>query len=289
MAAVKRQEYGVAVEGFAAGLELDPDNTNARLSYARALYLNGKREAARVQLEQVMKSDSKNSLAPFLLALILDEEGGTRKAGKLYIRVLELEPEHSGAHFFLAGRLYRDGDYTAAAGHYADALQVNPEIDVAVLLRLVSLSRSGSTDVESVSRLNGLLETRPHDPALSYAAVRLLALSPNSEVRDAGRALELAKELVEQMPAPPHLALLALATAASGDLEQARETARQLAIMLPPWGAEGVDIKQLEQAIDAFAEGTIPGPPWPPDDPVLQPPPVQAGGPMREYPAALPY
>jgi len=289
MGAIKRQEYGPAVKEFAAGLKLAPDNVHARISYARALYLHGKREQSRKQLERAILADPKSSLASFLLALILDEAGDTEAAGGLYVRTLQLDPEHAGAHYYLAGRLFLSRDYTAAAGHYADTLLINPEIDVAVLLRMVSLKRSGSTDAETVALLDTLLETRPHDTALRYAAVRLLALSPDPAVRDPERALELAKALAERMPAPPHIALLALATAANGDLEQARETTRQLAVRLPPWGAEGVDIEKLEQAIDAFAAGTIPGPPWPLNDPVLQPPPVQAGGPMREYPATLSY
>jgi tetratricopeptide (TPR) repeat protein len=288
MAAVKRQEYAAAVADFAAGLELDPDNANARASYARALYLDGKTEQARTELERVPKLDPKNSLAPFLLALMLDESGDTKRAGKLYARTLELEPEHSGAHFFLAGRLYRDGDYTAAAGHYAYALQVNPGIDVAVLLHLVSLSRSGSTDAEIAAQLHTLLETRPDDPALRYAAGLLLALSEDREVRDPPRALELARTLEQQMPAPLHLELLALAHAANGDFEQARQAVQQLEFSLPPW-VEGSDVEELKAALQVFEEGRIPGPPWPRKDPVLQPPPVQAGGPMREYPAALPY
>ncbi len=288
MAAVKRQEYAAAVRGFAAGLTLDPDNANARVSYARALYLDGKAKQARAQLEQAMKLDPKNSLATFLLALMLDGSGDTKTAGKLYAKTLEQEPEHAGAHFFLAGRLYRDGDYTAAAGHYAAALQVNPGIDVAVLLHLVSLSRSGSTDAEIAPQLHTLLETRPDDPALRYAAGRFLALSEDGAVRDPQRALELARTLVQQMPAPPHLELLTLAHAANGDLEQARQAAQQLALSLPPWEEVG-RVKALQAAVQAFEEGRIPGPAWPREDPVLQPPPAQAGGPMREYPAAVPY
>lgn len=288
MAAVKRQEYATAVQGFAAGLELDPDNTNARVSYARALYLDGRAEQAREQLERVVKLDSKNSLAPFLLALVLEESGDSKRAGRLYAKTLEQEPEHAGAHFFLAGRLYRDGDYTAAAGHYAAALQVNPGIDVAVLLHLVSLSRSGSTDAEIAAQLHTLLETRPDDPALRYAAGRLLALSGDAAVRDPQRALELARTLAQQLPAPPHLQLLALAHAAAGDFEQARHAVQQLAFSLPPWEQEDT-VERLQVALRAFAEGRIPGPPWPREDPVLQPPPAQAGGPMREYPAAVPY
>ncbi len=288
MTAVKRQEYAAAVQGFAAGLKLDPDNANARVSYARALYLDGKAEQARAQLEQAVKLDPKNSLATFLLALMLDGSGDAKTAGKFYAKTLEQEPEHAGAHFFLAGRLYRDGDYTAAAGHYAYALQVNPGIDVAVLLHLVSLSRSGSTDAEIAAQLHMLLETRPDDPALRYAAGRLLALSEDGAVRDPQRALELARTLVQQMPALPHLELLTLAHAANGDFEQARQVAQQLALSLPPW-EEGSRVEDLQAAVQTFEEERIPGPAWPRDDPVLQPPPAQAGGPMREYPAAVPY
>ena len=155
-------------------------------------------------------------------------------------------------------------------------------------MHLVSLSRSGTTDADIAAQLHNLLETRPDDPALGYAAGRLLALSGDAAVRDPQRALELARTLVQQMPAPPHLELLALAHAATGDFEQARQVAQQLAFSLPPW-VDGGDVKKLQAALQAFEEGRIPAPPWPREDPVLQPPPAQTGGPMREYPAAVPY
>ena len=52
MAAAKRQEYGAAAASFAAGLKLQPDNVNARVSYARALYLDGDAEAARRECQR---------------------------------------------------------------------------------------------------------------------------------------------------------------------------------------------------------------------------------------------
>ena len=41
-----------SVEAFEAGLEIDPDNRAARISYARALYLSGRPAAAREALTE---------------------------------------------------------------------------------------------------------------------------------------------------------------------------------------------------------------------------------------------
>ena len=118
---------------------------------------------------------------------------------------------------------------------------------------------------------------------------QVAALSADEEVRDTVRALELAQNLMQQMPSPPHLQLLALALTADGDFGQSDKAVEQLEFMLPPWGVEGVDLEQLRKDIEDLEEERFPASPWPREDPVLQPPPVQAGGPMREYPAALPY
>lgn len=285
--AVKRQEYPLAVEAFEQGLELAPDNVDARTSYARALYLNGQPEPARQQLEHVLLQDPELDLAPFLLGLMLDESGDTSRASDLYRRTLGLEPGHAGAHFYLAGVLYRNGDYAAAAEHYAATAEANPDVTVAALLRLVALSHNGAPDAEVAARLLALQEARPEDPQLQYAAGRLLALSEDATVRDARRALELVQALALTIPAPPHLELLALAHAANGDFEQAHLLEQQLSFV-PPW-LGGIDTEWLEAAIIAFEEGRLFGPAWRKSDPFLQPPPVQANGPMREYPVAVPY
>ena len=55
MKAIQQKDYAEAIQHFSKGLELFPENASARTSYARALYLNGDKEAARIQLEKALQ------------------------------------------------------------------------------------------------------------------------------------------------------------------------------------------------------------------------------------------
>jgi tetratricopeptide (TPR) repeat protein len=270
---VRSGDYDAAVSGFEQGLAQDPHNMRARVSYARALYLSGDAAGSRRELERALRERSDDSLAGFLLGL-LDEESGNREAAEeRYRQVLALDPGHSGARLYLAGLLFRTGRHGEAAALYAAA---DPDIPFAPLLRIVAAGRAGA-----------LARSRPDDPMPRYALARLLTLSPDSGVRDPERALQLARDLQSTYPAPPFMALGALALAASGDLEQAEAQVRQLEFM-PPW-MSGVDLAALRSEMEALEGGGPPPSVWPADDPLLQPPPTGAGGVMRDYPVETPY
>jgi tetratricopeptide (TPR) repeat protein len=287
MDAAKRRDYGAASEAFAQGLEVEPNNVDARVSYARALYLAGQGDAARVELDRALAQAPRHALARFLLGILVETSGEPARAEALYRRTLADAPDHAGAHFYLAGMLFREGDFAGAARHYAAARRANPDNTAAALLESVALSRTGTPDAALAEALGPLRDARPDDPLLSYALARLAAASADPEVRDPRRALDLAQGLVDRLPTPPHVALLVLARGASGDIEGAQEVLRQLQI-LPAW-MTGVDTDSLESDLAACAEGSPPRPPWPREDPLLQPLPVQAQAVMREYPAAVPF
>jgi Tfp pilus assembly protein PilF len=285
--AVKRRDFAAAARAFAQGLKMDPDNLNARVSLARTLYLTGDTSGARRELGRVLSAQPGHALAGFLSGLMLQEAGQGQAAEDRYRAVLAEEPDQAGAHFYLAGLLLRRGDAPAAAMHYAAAVQANPDNLVAAVLRLVALERSGRPSAEVAAALTGLLRSHPDDPQLRYAAARLLALTPEPAVRDPERALSLAQALARQMPSPQSQRLLALTQAAAGDLEAARATLGQLALV-PPWMLS-LDLEHLRKDLESLAAGHSPLPAWPADDPILQPPPLQVSGPMADYPTAVPY
>ena len=111
MKAVQQKDYAEAIKHFTKGLELFPANASARTSYARALYLNGDKEAARIQLEQALQQKPDKTLTLFLLAILDDAAGNTEQALKRYNRVIELMPDHEGAHFYLSNHYLRTQDY----------------------------------------------------------------------------------------------------------------------------------------------------------------------------------
>ena len=63
MRALRERDYQGAIQHFSTGLEIDPDNLAARVSYARVLYLGGQTDAAEQQLHTVLERDPRQPLA----------------------------------------------------------------------------------------------------------------------------------------------------------------------------------------------------------------------------------
>jgi len=285
MAAVRQRDYAGATDHFAAGLALAADNADARVSFARALYLSGEQGRAREQLQRVTRQRPGHALAAFLLGQLHEENEEYDLARACYRNALSSEPEHAGAHFYLGGIAFRAKDFTAAAEHYGAAFAANPDIAPAPLMRVIAAARAGTADRRTAEELQALRDDRPDDPQRVYALARLRLLSADAGVRDAAAALAAARELARQMPAPPHLALLALAHAANGDDTAAQRALGQLD-MIPPW-LNDVDMEALRAAIATGSGPEVAA--WADADPVLRPPPLQVRATMMAYPAVLPY
>ena len=80
MKAIKQQDYVAASKAFGEGVEMEPDNVPARISYARTLYLTGNKSGARQALEAALALQQDNSLGLFLLGVLTEEQGEADKA-----------------------------------------------------------------------------------------------------------------------------------------------------------------------------------------------------------------
>ena len=286
--AVQQGDYATAAEEFAAGLEADPNNAAARISYARVLYLNQQRDAAAQQLERALALESENPLGYFLQGVLRQQQGDFAAAEALYLRALERDPEHSGALFHLANLRFAAGRYAEAATAYRRVLAADAAVAPARLLALVAEARAGTDEADTVAALEALTDAEPQNSQLRYALARLLAAADDPALRDPSRALRLAADLALQQPIPPHQRLLALAQAADGRFDDAIESERRL-LAMPDWMLPPAEREQTRRALEALTAGELPHPAWPADDPLLSPPPFDAARVFRDYPAIKPY
>lgn len=289
MKAIRQRDYAGAVEHFRAGLEVDPDNLAARVSYARVLYLDGQRETAEQELNSVLERDPQQPLAQLLLGVLAQARGEAQPAAARYRKLLELDPRHDGGHFFLANLLFTEGRFAQAAEHYGAALAANPDIPPARLLELVAWHHAGRPDAEVTAQLEQLLDRHPDQAELQYALIRMRSLSASPGVRDSVQALNLANVLAPSQPTPPNIQALALAAAADGQFEQAAGLQQQVLDMLGWMGGEQ-QLQTLRDTLAAYQDGLMPQQPvWPLDDPLLSPPPFDPMEPFRDYPSPVPY
>ncbi|MDZ7754248.1 MAG: tetratricopeptide repeat protein [Gammaproteobacteria bacterium] len=283
----RERDFTAAAAAFARGLEIQPDNIDARVSHARALFLAGDPDSARAQLESALTAAPDHTLALFLSALVREHGGETERAVARYRRVLALDPAHYGAHFCLANRLYTAGDYAAAARHYAAALEANPDIPPARLYGLLARKRAGMIDAAALARLEAMVDAHPEDQALRYALIRLLVLAEPPTLRDSERARRLVNALVQEAFVPPHVELQALVAAAVGAFAQALELQEQ-ALPALLWTAPSL-AGPVEAAREAYRQERLPAASWYDETAVLQPPRTDVRLMMMEYPAPVPY
>lgn len=289
MQAMHNGDYAAATEAFERGLALEPGNRDARVSYARVLFLKGDTDAARRELLKVLDAEPKHPLANFLVALIYEADGQTDLAMKRYEKILAAKPDEAGAQYFLANLLFRAGDFSEAAAHYHAAFVATPDAEPAGLLYLVAKKRSGTPDRVLRKELEAMLKEDPNRQLVRYALIRLLVASDDPTVRDAKEAKEQAGTLAAG--APPTLSnreASALARAAAGETAQAVQDLGQV-IDMARWGGQWDQIERLEAARKTIREGKMPEPAWPQKDPLLNPQPFDPKTSFTYYPASRAY
>jgi len=286
---MRNGDYAGAAEAFARGLALEPGNKDARVSYARVLFLNGNAKGALRELLQVLSEDPNHPLANFMVALLYEAGGQEDLAMKRYQKILANKPDQAGAQYFLANLLFRSGQYAEAAKHYHAAFEVTPDAEPAGLLYLVAKKRSGASDRALRDQLEAMLKEDPNRQLMRYALIRLLAASEDPAVRDPKQAKEQADILAAH--APPTLAIReasALARAALGETRQAAEDMGQL-IPMARWGGQWDQIDRLEATRKALQAGKLPQPAWPGKDPLLSPQRFDPRASFTYFPASRAY
>jgi tetratricopeptide (TPR) repeat protein len=287
MKAVRKHDYAAAVSAFEQGLRHDPENPDARVSYARALYLAGDGDAARAVLEAVLDAHPGHVTGRFLFAVLQEEAGAMDAAVGDYQRVLELDPAHAGANFYLGNYHFRQGSYDAAAQHYARAVAADAHNVPARMLQLESLQRVPVTDVVLRQQLETAVQQVPEQPLFSVMLTRLLCTAAGPDARDPAEALRLAERLAGEQALPPYRELLALASAASGDFEQASEI-QQALLAMAVWTMPA-EAARLEKGLTAYREERMPDAETLPVLPPVQVPVLDATAVFRDYPTARPY
>ncbi len=167
-------------------VDLAPDNLDWRLQRARMRAENGNTAGAIGEFEEIVAVDPGTIEARRALAALLVGSGRADEAATQLQALVALTPDDLQARFNLGLMLFQ-------AGRYAEAR----------------------------TALEAALERFPADLANRHLLARLLAVSPEEEVRDGARAVELARSVVDEQPLVDHLETLAMALAEAGRFDDA--------------------------------------------------------------------
>ncbi len=119
-----------AITTLRNAIKNDPANTDLRLELADALAAQGRLEAARNEIDRILKREP-NHIEALVRAARLDEEtrpwwfifspGAAQRSWK---RILKIDPDHLEARERLSELLYQEGEQTRRAGKFKKALKL---------------------------------------------------------------------------------------------------------------------------------------------------------------------
>lgn len=287
MTAVIRNKFEKAVVEFEAGLAYNPDNTAARTSYARVLYLTGRKDKCRIQLERIIDQDPDKPIALFLLALLNDESSNGERAVELYKRVIELNSTHEGANFFLGNHYLRRRDYQNAIRHYEIVILNNEKNIPAHIFRLAAMMSSSASDKELLAAVQKITSRSPEMLSAKRIQILLLALSRDVDVHDSQLSLTLAESMYKKHQYPVNLELLALTTASAGDFDLAAEQMRK-ALEGEKQQKNSPNLQRMNQNLLLLENNRLPELNWHEEINHMRPRPTKALATFRDYPDANP-
>ncbi len=204
-------------------LELTPEASEVHVRLATLLEKEGDLEGALVRFRAASELEMAPQERPrvfYSLASLSRQRQRYDDAVSYYRRAIEADPSYVPALADLAGLMAQLGRLQEAAESYAAWVELEPENLPPRLAEATALILSDQHR-KARERLEQALELHPDDVRVQSVLARHLAASPDGEVRDGARAVELALAAIAKAPTPEAAETVAMAYAQAGQLEQA--------------------------------------------------------------------
>jgi tetratricopeptide (TPR) repeat protein len=215
----------------------------------------GKMDQAMDYYQKAIKADPQTPNPYYNLGSLLQFQGKTDEAIRYFLQTLEVEPSDAYAHNNLGNALRSKGQLDRAIEHYRLALKYKPRYDVANNNLGYALLRQGNMD-EAAEYFQKALDIRPFWPPALTGWARVLATHPDPKRRDAEKAISLGEQAAKftGYQEPIVLNILAIAYAASGDLDKAVYIAERALEIARAVGNQGL-ASQIQENLDLYKKG----------------------------------
>ncbi|HYX30791.1 MAG TPA: tetratricopeptide repeat protein [Pyrinomonadaceae bacterium] len=227
--ALGAQRYDEAADEFRKAVTANPNSVSAHLNLGTTLTQTGELRAAAAEFETVLRIDSRNTLAHFNLAVLLTNRNEHEQAIAHLRSILTVEPNDRGARMFLAQELKKSARFAEASAEFSLLVQADPNNEEALLEQVRLLTQ----EKQHQKALDILEEGHTQFPQKGRTAVMLaylLAASPQYDLRDGRRALQLSQKIYEAADSPEHGALVAMALAELGRCSEAAQWQRRMIV-----------------------------------------------------------
>jgi tetratricopeptide (TPR) repeat protein len=267
-----RGDWPEAARQFRRAVELSPDNAIMRLNLALALNRVGDARAALSELDAAIRADPSLASAYFVMGTLLERSGRDDEALDRYTAAVTRDPGFRVAHLRLADALRRMGRLESSLSAYQQVLELDPDSEEARFGEAMALVRL-SRHAEARERLNAAMHLHPGQPAFPQALARLFAASPDPQVRDGRRALDLAQALAEKHKTTSVAETMAMALAEVGRFPEALEWQR-LAMSVAADAGQSDAARRMAANLALYLRHEPCRTPWRDDDPESRPGPA---------------
>lgn len=266
-----RGDWPEAASQLRKGLELVPDDAVMRLNLAVTLNRMGDARAALAELEATIRLDPRLARAHFMIGTLLERSGRDQEAIDRYTTAVMHDSSLREAHLRLADALRRIGRLEASLSSYKRVLELEPENEEARFGEAMALARL-SRHVEARDRLRAAMSLHPDQPAFQQALARLLAASPDPQVRDGRQALDLVQALAKEHKTTSVAETMAMALAEVGRFADASEWQR-LAMSVAKEAGHPEAAQRMADNLALYQRYEPCRTPWRDDDPEYRPGP----------------
>jgi tetratricopeptide (TPR) repeat protein len=222
--AFEAARYAEAAAEFRKAVDANPESVAARVNLGAALTQLGDVNGAVKEFEEALRIEPGKVNAHYNLAVLLARQNKHEQAITHLRSALNVEQGDQSARFLLAQELNKSGRSDEALTEYA---RVDPGNEGALLEHVRLLYRKGQFK-QALDRLEQGHAQYPQRGRTVVMLAYLLAASPQLELRNGARALELAQRVYNATSAAQHGALVALALAEVGRCNEASEWQRRM-------------------------------------------------------------
>jgi len=212
--------YEEAVSAFRSALEFNQNSIPALVNLGVALAITTQADNAIEILKKVIVLDPDNITAHFNLAVLLMQKADFAQALIHLKPVAEVKSEDAEANLLLARAYEQTGQFEQAKGHYKKTVRINPQVADAWFsgARLLLREQNYTEALKVLEQGNKKL---PDEERLAHVLAKLLAGSPDKNLRDGKRALDLALRVFQARPTAEYARTIAMAYAEQGQCEEA--------------------------------------------------------------------
>jgi tetratricopeptide (TPR) repeat protein len=219
--------YAEAADAFRKAVAAEPTSVAAHVNLGTALGQLQDVDGALDQFYKALALDPDNRPALYNLGALLGGRQRHDEAARHLSRLVQLAPDDHAARSMLGRELYRSGRLDDARETFEALRRASPDDEDAVLGHVDVLTALG----RHRDALAEIDQSHARFPSRGRTAARLaylLAASPDQSLRNAARALPLARQVYEASGTVGHGAIVALALAGLGRCDEAMSWQRDL-------------------------------------------------------------